>query len=155
MMELYDVRTAARKLGGYKNVEFFWFVLEKTARRPYADLIENYNQSGNCQRRYLAEECIDSMFTLDQANALKEYLDRNHPSLGTATIKKARLPIPNNSALVFLAVGTGRYEGFYRLEEDPNYSLPFKADGYFDLRDCEPADESETGEPADDSECPI
>jgi hypothetical protein len=84
------------------------------------------------------------MFALDQANALKEYLEQNHPRWGTATIEKVELPIPNRT-FGFRAIGGGRYEGFFRLEEDSDYSLPFKAWGYFDVRDCELADDSEAG----------
>ena len=54
-----------------------------------------------------------------------------------------------------LVMGIGRYEGFWELDKDPDYSLPFIAHGHFDLRDCEPADDSEACELADDSECPI
>jgi hypothetical protein len=154
MLELYDVRTVVTKYSDWKNVEFYWFLPKKTRRRPYADLIENYNPSSDCPGDY-AEDCIDAMFALDQANALKEYLDRNYGSLGTTTIKKCELPIPNNSVLPFLAMGIGRYEGFWELDKDPDYSLPFIAHGHFDLRDCEPADDSEACELADDSECPI
>jgi hypothetical protein len=45
-----------------------------------------------------------------------------------------------------LVMGIGRYEGFYELDKDPDYSLPFKAWGYFDLRGCELADGSQVGD---------
>ena len=147
MTELYYVTSVAREYSGYKNVELIWFLREKTAQRPYADLIENYNQSSD----YLANECIDEMFALDQANALKEYLDRNYGSLGTTTIEKVELPIPNNAISLGWHSGDD-YESFCALAELPDYSLPFKAWGYCRLYGYEPADDSEACELADGSQ---
>jgi hypothetical protein len=152
MIELYDVTTVASKIGGYKNVKFHWYLPNKTRRRSYADLIENYNPSRYCPRDS-AEDCIDELFELDQANALKEYLELKRPGLGTPTIEKVELPIPNNSHGAAPPWGFRPGEFAFGLDEDdPDYSLPFKVRGYVSVRGCEPADDSEARELADGSE---
>ena len=59
------------------------------------DLIENYNGMNRLRAAY-AEGYIDELFTLDEAQALKDYLDRTVGHKGTTTIKKRKLPITNN-----------------------------------------------------------
>jgi hypothetical protein len=79
------------------------------------------------------------MFELDQAQALKDYIDQNYGDEGITTIKKATLPIAKYSGGAgSMAVGGGN--DFLMLDNNPKYSLPFKVWGYFDLRDCELAD---------------
>src|SRR5215471_916579 len=92
-MELYHVTTLVKKHRGCKNVEFNWFRCERRAPRSYADVIENYDPS-DC---YSPEGCIDEMFELDEAEALKGYIDQNYGEAGITTIEKAELPIANNT----------------------------------------------------------
>jgi hypothetical protein len=136
-MELYRVTTLVKKYGGCKNVAFEWFRCERRAPRSYADLIENYDLADH-QIRY-AEDCIDELFELDEAQALKDYIDQNYSEAGVTTIGKAELPIANNT-MGAGAIPVGGPQDFYRLDKAPNYSLPFKVWGYFDLRGCELAD---------------
>ena len=93
-MELYHVTTIAKKYSGCKNVEFIWFRCERRAPRPYADLIVNYDAAAYV---YYPEGYIDELFELDEAQALKDYIDQNHGEETTTTIKKAELPIANTS----------------------------------------------------------
>ena len=138
-MELYHVTTIAKKYSGCKNVEFIWFRCERRAPRPYADLIANYDPSDH----YVCypEGYIDELFELDEAQALKDYIDQNHGEETTTTIKKAELPIANTS-MGAGAMPVGGGNDFKMLDRAPNYSLPFKVWGYFDLRGCELADGS-------------
>jgi hypothetical protein len=139
-MELYRVTTIVKEFSGCKNVAFDWFRCERRAPRPYANLIENYDPSARYV--YYPEGCIDEMFELDEAQALKDYIDQNYgENKGITTIEKAELPIANNMmGIGAAAVGGG--DDFYMLDKTPNYSLPFKVLGYFDLRGCELADQS-------------
>jgi hypothetical protein len=138
-MDLYDVTTTVKEYHGCKNVKFHWLRLE-TAPRPYADLIENYDPS-KLDVCY-SEHCIDELFELDEAQALKDYLDREVAGRqDITTIEKAKLPIPNNSISPD-AIGVGGGDDFYQLDKTPNYSLPFKVWGYYDLVGCELADGS-------------
>jgi hypothetical protein len=120
-MQLYHVTTLAKKYSGCKNVEFKWFRCERRAPRSYADLIQNYDPHD----RY-AKDCIDEMFELDEAQALKDYIDQNYGDAGITTIEKAKLPIANNTWAIGEIPGG---LGFYELDKAPNYSLPFKVWG--------------------------
>ena len=40
------------------------------------------------------------------------------------------------------AIGSTLSEGYYKLHEDPDYPLPFKVEGWFDLTECELLDGS-------------
>ena len=137
-MELYHVTTIAKKYSGCKNVEFIWFRCERRAPRPYADLIVNYDAAAYV---YYPEGYIDELFELDEAQALKDYIDQNYGEAGITTIKKAKLPIANNTMGVG-EIPVGGSQDFHMLDKAPGYSLPFKVWGYFDLRGCELADES-------------
>ena len=125
---LYYVTTTAKKFSGCKNVTFNWFRAEAPAeRRRYASLIEGY-EPGNAY----AEGLIDELFTEDEALQLKEYLDQVHGKEGPTLIEEMSLPIPNNM-MGHGARAVGGGDDFYQLFKEPEYSLPFKVTGYFDL----------------------
>jgi hypothetical protein len=89
-MDLYSVTTVMKEYDGYKNASFHWFYCDaRTIPRPYVDLIENYNGMNGLRAAY-AEGYIDESFTLDEAQALKDYLDRTFGHKGTTTIKKTQ-----------------------------------------------------------------
>jgi hypothetical protein len=137
-MKLFIVTTTAKQHRGCKDVVFSWFRTEKPSEwRPYGELIENY-EPGN---RY-AEWAIDELFSEDEALLLKEYLDRTYADAGVTVIKEQSLPIPNN-VMVFGAMAVGGEDGFCMLDKDPEYSLPFKVWGYYDLVGCELVDGSD------------
>jgi len=131
-MDLYSVTTVMKEYDGYKNASFHWFYCDaRTLPRPYVDLIENYNGMNRLRAAY-AEGYIDESFTLDEVQALKDYLDRTFGHKGTTTIKKRKLPITNN------VVGWGAladYCDVWKLYEVPGYPLPFKAQSCFDHGD--------------------
>jgi hypothetical protein len=138
-MKLYNVRTTVKEYHGCKNVVFHWFYDGgmPTPRRPYAELIENYEPDG-----FYSEDYIDRLFTEDEASQLKQYLDREHGHEGTTTITEEPLPVANNMmSVAALAVGGG--DDFYMLDKEPEYSLSFKVEGYFNLVGCELVDGSD------------
>jgi hypothetical protein len=141
MMKLYRVGTLVKEYRGCKDVAFDWFrVYNRSCKEiavefdelieRYDELIEGYNprETG----RLYAEDAIEEMFTETEATALKAYLDREHGDEGVTTIKEAKLPIGNNTMGVgAIAVGGG--DDFYMLHKEPEYDLPFKAEGYYNL----------------------
>jgi hypothetical protein len=137
MLDLYHVSTIVKTYRGCKNVAFDWFRCERRAPRPYADLIENYDPFDDLV--VYPEECIDELFELDEAQALKDYIDQNYGDAGITTIKKIQLPIANNM-MGAGAIPVGGLTDHHMLDNAPGYSLPFKVWGYFDLRGCELAD---------------
>ena len=136
---LYYVTTTAKKFSDCKNVTFNWFRAEAPAeRRRYASLIEGY-EPGNAY----AEGLIDELFTEDEALQLKEYLDQVHGKEGPTLIEEMSLPIPNNM-MGHGARAVGGGDDFYMLSEDPEYSLPFKVWGYFNVVGCTLIDNGDT-----------
>jgi len=141
MSALYYVQTTVMKYEGYWHVTFSWLRCGQTDR-PYQDLIENYDPlDPNVD---YPRQAIDEMFSESEANLLKQYLDRCHSGdfpLPVTRIDKVELPIKmNQGAMGALAVGG--LTDFYMLHRRPNYDLPFKVEGYFDLRGCEPVGEA-------------
>ena len=140
-MKLYKVLTLVRKYHGCKNVRFTWFRCDHgSPKRPYAELIENYDPAAD--QVYYSEDAIEQLFTEEEARQLKGYLDREHGHEGVTTIEEEQLPIPENVMGVgAMAVGGG--DDFYELTKEPEYSLPFKVWGYFNLVGCELLDGSD------------
>ena len=135
--DLYYVHTIVKEYAGCKDIKFSWFRNEKSDR-PYAELVKDYNPD-EAMAAY-SELAVDELFTFDEANALKQYLDRHHGAEDETTIEKAEIPLANNvGGIGAIAVGGG--DDFYELHKEPEYSLPFKVEGYFDLVGCELIDE--------------
>jgi hypothetical protein len=135
MIELFYVATVVKQYCDCKDVRFHWFRNEP-AGRSYPALIQNY-QPGDLY----PESYVDELFTWDEANALKEYLDRDYGDAGITTIRQAVLPVSRNTmGLGARAVGGG--DDFYVLDKTENYPLPFSVWGYFNLVGCELIDGS-------------
>ena len=83
------------------------------------------------------------MFTWDEAQQLRGYLEQHHRDEGATVIKEVSLPIENCS-IGFGALPVGGGDDNYRLSEEPEYSLPFKVRGYFNLVGCTLIDNGDT-----------
>ncbi len=127
--KLYSVTTLVEEFHGSKDVFFSWFNSEpQCGTRPYADLIADYVPDDDA---YYAEAAIDEAFSEDEARQLKDWLDATRG--GTTAIEEMELPIAHNTmALSAIPVGGGT--DFLMICEAHD-SLPFKAMGYFDLRE--------------------
>jgi hypothetical protein len=121
MMKLYEVSTVASEYHGCRDVKFIRF-RERSGEpaRPYSELIESYDP----ERNHYEEGAIEELFTFDEANALKEYLDREHGSQGVTKIEEAKLPCRQN-VIGIGAMSVGGGDDFYTLKEEKAYSLPF------------------------------
>jgi hypothetical protein len=125
-MKLYSVITTVKEYSGCKNVIFRWFrEAMPQGQRPYADLIKDY-EPGN-PAFYATQVFVEELFTWDEAQQLKTYLDQRHEDQGNTVIKEATLPVENDICPV--EVG----DSFCMLFEEPEYSLPFKVVGLFNL----------------------
>ena len=135
-MKLYSVITTVKEYSGCKNVIFRWFrEAMPQGRRPYADLIKDYEPGS---RAFGALEVfVEELFTWDEAQQLKTYLDQHHEDQGDTVLKEATLPVEND--IFPFEVG----DSFYMLSEEPEYSLPFKVVGLFNLDGCPLIDGSE------------
>jgi hypothetical protein len=138
-MKLYSVKTTAKEYDGCRDVVFHWFRLAMPqGQRPYADLIKDY-EPGNCY----AEDFVEELFTWDEAQHLRGYLDQKHRDEGQTVIEAVSLPIENNW-IGFGALAVGGGDDFYMLCKEPVYSLPFKVWGYFNLVGCTLIDNGDT-----------
>jgi hypothetical protein len=131
-MKLYSVTTTAHEYHGCRGVVFHWFRTKpRNEDRPYAELIQDYNDGD-----LYSKNLIDELFAEQEAIDLKEYLDRVHGDAGITTIEEQKLPTPSNM-MGYGAMPVGGGDDFYMLHKDPEYSLPFGVEGYFDLVDCD------------------
>jgi hypothetical protein len=145
-MKLFHVNSTAKEFSDCKDVHFHWFRshAQLPTREPYAELIKDYDP--NADLIGYAEDYIESLFSAEEAEQLKEYLDRKHGHEGPTTITEAELPCQAN-IISFGAMAVGGKDDFYRLCNEAEYSLPFKVWGYFNLLGCELIDGSGTFKP--------
>jgi hypothetical protein len=126
--------TVADEFHGHKDVHLNWFVLWREAPPdlPYAELIEGYDTAA-LEDAYGGgpEACLQEHFTEDEANALADYLEAcGH---GRPDITPAELPLAMNCMPVS-AIPVGGPQEFLMLHKRESYTLPFKVEGYYDLR---------------------
>ena len=134
MTKLFTVKSRASKFihreRVYDFVEFHWFVVyRETSTFSYDELMESYkNKLDNSY--YTSEGNISELFTEEEAYALKEYLLRilGHES----DIEEANLLLESYT-LPYEDIVLGHQEGFYRLNEEEGYDLPFVVWGYYDV----------------------
>lgn len=146
--KLYGVTSVVKKYDNYKEVPFNWFVSDrKKPLIPYEKAIMNYVKGDG-----YSEGAIDESFTKQEADQLVTYLQREHKEAILETnIVEEKLPIASNS-MGFGATPVGGGDGFYMLEKEKNYNLPFKIWGYFDLRNCKNVNEKTEESEEDENE---
>ncbi|MBI2487074.1 MAG: hypothetical protein HYW01_08960 [Deltaproteobacteria bacterium] len=118
----------------YDSVEICWFVIHReTPFVSYVELMKNSGKELN-NSQDMFENNIKELFTEQEANILKEYLLRNHKQ--KCEMKRADL------LLEAYTLGYGDLvpdsgEGFYKLNEEDSYDLPFVVWGYYDITHAE------------------
>jgi hypothetical protein len=138
-IELFSVQTVTAQYSGCREVTFNWFRNierdEDRPSRPYAELILDYDP--NDEYAHYTEAAVDEFFTEEEATLLKQYLDENHGEHSQTTISKYDLFPVTTNLVGYCCNAVGGGDDFYLLDKETEYSLPFKAWGYFDLRGCE------------------
>jgi hypothetical protein len=132
--KLFQVTTIAPVFHGHRDVDLSWFVDKRPApmNRPYRELIEPYLRREDWDTG-LAEEAIDEMLSAEEAEALAAWLRKHRPQYGEPKITEAELPIgPNTMGVSGIPLGGG--QDVLLTGEAPDYDLPFKVGGYYDLR---------------------
>jgi hypothetical protein len=138
-LELFTVTSQIANLHGYKNVGIWWFVVDRARPLfgadgslgiPYTRVIAGYDATD--EYRSYCESAIDELFTADEARAFVEFL-RTRRNDASATIEPATLPIERNQ-MGHAAVPVGGGPDFLTIGDSPDYGLPFKVWGYFDVR---------------------
>lgn len=101
---------------------------------PFAAAIQDYAQLNEKERTF-PEEYLNEQFSLEEAEALKKYLDRRPAA--TTRIDAIELPVMANvSGCRRLAAGSDG--DFLPLHKGKQYPLSFKVAGYFNIRFAEP-----------------
>jgi hypothetical protein len=140
-MKLYHVSTIVREYRRHKNVLFEWFYESYGTRDlPFAELLVDYDPSDdefNVYRR----SAVDELFTEQQAEALKAYIDSWYCGTVT-TICEAALPVERGRCGCSV-LPVGGLTGFLDLYDDPAYTLPFRVAAHYDLRPCELAEQED------------
>lgn len=132
-MRLFHVMSVANnvqyKKTSYDNVTIEWFVVDrKEPPVPYRDSIFNYHNLSEEQREN-TEAFISELFTEDEAQQIKEYLERRNNAV---KIDPAELPISDNKKghkSFKVTEGTG----FYVLHKKEHYPFSFKVEGFFNV----------------------
>lgn len=122
----------------YNNVLFIWFITDKkTPDMPFDLAIKDYQPviPGACEIDGYAESMILEMFNEHEANLFKEYIEGMQcQNIVSTKLLAVTLPIEKNM-MPMGAIPVGGHCDFYMLSEHKDYNLPFKAWGYFDLRE--------------------
>jgi hypothetical protein len=141
-MKLFKVETVENEIFNCKDVEIFWYKANPNpGGRPYAQLIANYSSpetAADAMPLSYLEETLDQLFTRDEAEQLKAYLDTI--SGGITTIDEVALPLTHITRLSILQVD--RYDRWWELAGEPGYPLPFLVTGSANLLGYELADGS-------------
>lgn len=143
-LKLYRAYSIIDDFLGYGQIKVHWFCEHRNGSiGPHDQLIQDYMPGENLY----AEVSIDECFTEEEIEQLREYLERVHGDKLHAI--EVNLPMPE--CMPYGAIGAlcifkpdgeiSAVEDYYMLNEEEEYSLPFKVWGYFDTE--EPADEAE------------
>jgi hypothetical protein len=131
-MDLFSVESIVKEYRAHRDVQFAWFRMDREIPLvPYAEGIREYDP--NDRYAVYAEMTLGELFSREEAEALVAYLDRIHGHEGLNRIKTRELPLPN-STLNVSAMPIGGGPDYYHLWKEPKYDLPFKVEGFFDLR---------------------
>jgi hypothetical protein len=136
MPELFHVQSKIANMHGYKNVAIDWFVRRRaqplfgesgSSGVEYGRVITNYDATDP-----YAELAVEEMFTKDEAEAFQTFA-RTKRNDATAAIKPAKLPIANN-IIGCGEIPAGGGPDFLMISDSPDYDLPFKVWGFYDVR---------------------
>jgi hypothetical protein len=138
MIKLYLPYGNLRAFSGREQVTLHWFRTDRTEPvAPYPGLILGYGQMSPEQQRS-AERMVNELLTEEEYRALRDYLQtkkRADLRIGVLVAPVNALKPANELGLglvrPFGAHVDGEGGGFYRLSEDPDYTLPFSVWGYY------------------------
>jgi hypothetical protein len=127
------------EIRGYKNVRITWFVMERarplfgpngSSGVPYQRVISGYDREDQV---IYCEEAVEELFTGEEAKAFIDFV-RKHYQDASARAEPFELPMMSNT-IGFGGVPVGGGTDFFTINDDPEYDLPFKVGGYYDVRD--------------------
>jgi hypothetical protein len=127
---------------GTDKVPIVWYRHDKRTplAEPYEELIDKYSQL-NWFTRKLMRDYVNEHFTKTELEALRAYIKSAHN--WELNIQEEIVPMryvhdrdwgSRTTPLKYYERRAGRHPGiaFYKLSEEPGYSLPFQVWGYYD-----------------------
>ena len=152
-MRLFSAWSIVDNVDGYDGVTFNWFYAgRKKPLGPYNELIADYHNLDRVIRPYM-ENYVGELFTDEEIMSLKAYLCRRFPTgchirsrghYHTQQIELfvAEMPLPikeparDKNIILRNAIHSGGLLDGYIFSNEDGYDLPFKANAYFDFRNC-------------------
>jgi len=138
-IKLYHVNTEVKEkgeFGGYlfEGYNINWYVDGRdTPLVHFEEAIRDYDPCDR-QWRLVAENYIKELFSIEEANLLKEYLNNRHEHYFKTTIKEVPLPVSDNM-MGYGAIPIGGRDLMRCLTNCDDYILPFRVCGHYYLGD--------------------
>ncbi len=112
----------------YDNLRISWFMVgRKEPQVPFEEVIVDYEKLSLAAKVH-PENFIKELFTREEAQLLKRYLDS--PGKFNATVEVCELPV-NDHAMGYHDFPPGPGIDFFILSDKENYNLPFRVEGVF------------------------
>ena len=118
------------KKKSFDNVIFNWFIIEReNFPFEFEEIIINYNNLTK-ESKKVAEDYVREQFTKEEAELLKDMLDKK--SSGLTRIEEIKLPVVDN-LIGYNSLKIEKGKGFSDLYKKDSYKLPFKVKGFFNI----------------------
>lgn len=114
----------------YDNVVFNWFMIDRESFPfEFAEIIINYDNLKEKNKKK-AEDYVREQFTKEEAELLKDMLDKK--SSGLVRIEEIKLPVVDHLE-GYNSLKPEQGKGFSDLYKKNSYNLPFKVKGFFNI----------------------
>ncbi len=136
---VYLIQIMLKSFKGRRDVIVYLFRTDTNEKeletlRQYEDLVAKPDST--TPEGASAEDAILSVleaFTAEEGNVLLEYLEKKYNEhIKEVVVSPLELPIPLGM-VPFSAIPEGKSMGFIRFETVPDYDVPFKVHGFYDL----------------------
>jgi hypothetical protein len=150
-LKLYQPRTIVPEFPHrgrlYKDVQIIWLVRDR--QEPivlYEESIKGYSRLEDSNKFY-AEQSLQELFTELELKQLQEYLLLVHDDTD-CLVEVVSLPLASKS-FPLSGIPVGSSSDWYELHREPEYALPFKVMGFFDVAGHEVIGQSEPEQASD------
>jgi hypothetical protein len=125
------VNNLSHKGSIYDGVEVFWLVVYRDNWASSQEQLTNGFIKNSDNSPFISEENLYELFSEEESNVFKEYLYRTHNKQG-CEIRETHAQV-EIEAWGYGDRAPGHKEGFYRIDVNDSYNLPFVVWGYYDV----------------------
>lgn len=135
MIKLYHVSSDVKEKGEFRGYTFEgytinWYVDGRdTPLVPFGEAIRDYDP---CDPPHYTEGYIKELFSIEEANLLKDYLNNRPEHYIKTTIEEVPLPVSDNM-MGYGAIPIGGPDLMRILFDCADYKLPFRVCGHYYL----------------------